>query len=42
VNTDSHSPRDLISSERAVEIAMGAGLTLQEAGDIVEKHAIIR
>jgi len=42
VNTDSHSPRDLISSERAIEIAMGAGLTLQEAGDIVEKHAIIR
>lgn len=42
VNTDSHSPDDLISSERAVEIAMGAGLTLQEAGDIVEKHAIIR
>jgi histidinol phosphatase-like PHP family hydrolase len=42
VNTDSHSPRDLISSERAIEIAMGAGLTMQEAGDIVEKHAIIR
>jgi histidinol phosphatase-like PHP family hydrolase len=42
VNTDSHSPRDLISSERAIEIAIGAGLTMQEAGDIVEKHAIIR
>ncbi|MDD1731017.1 MAG: histidinol phosphate phosphatase domain-containing protein [Methanothrix sp.] len=41
VNTDSHAPGDLISSKRAVEIAMGAGLTHEEAVDIVEKHAII-
>jgi histidinol phosphatase-like PHP family hydrolase len=42
VNTDSHAPGDLISSKRAVEIAMGAGLNHEEAVDIVEKHAIIR
>ena len=41
VNTDSHAPGDLISSKRAAEIAMGAGLTHEEAMDIVEKHAII-
>ena len=41
VNTDSHAPGDLISSKRAAEIAMGAGLTHEEAVDIVEKHAII-
>ena len=41
VDTDSHSPRDLINSERAIEIAMGAGLTLQEATAIVKQHAII-
>ena len=42
VDTDSHSPRDLINSERAVEIAMGAGLSLEEATAIVMQHAIIR
>jgi len=42
VNTDSHAPGDLISSKRAGEIAVGAGLTHEEAVDIVEKHAIIR
>ena len=42
VDTDSHAPRDLIRSERAIEIAMGAGLSLEEASDVVEKHAIIR
>jgi histidinol phosphatase-like PHP family hydrolase len=42
VNTDSHAPGDLINSKRTVEIAMGAGLTHEEAVDIVEKHAIIR
>jgi len=41
VNTDSHAPRDLISRERAVEIAMGAGLSLEEARDVVDKHPII-
>jgi histidinol phosphatase-like PHP family hydrolase len=42
VDTDSHSPRDLINSERAVEIAMGAGLSLEDATAIVMQHAIIR
>ncbi|MFZ3148380.1 MAG: histidinol phosphate phosphatase domain-containing protein [Methanothrix sp.] len=41
VDTDGHAPRDLINSERAIEIAMGAGLTLQEATAIVKHHAII-
>ena len=42
VDTDSHSPRDLINSERAVEIAMGAGLSLEDATAIVMQHAIIK
>jgi histidinol phosphatase-like PHP family hydrolase len=42
VDTDSHSPGDLITGERAVEIAMGAGLTREEALDVVNRHAIIR
>jgi histidinol phosphatase-like PHP family hydrolase len=42
VDTDSHSPQDLINSERAIEIAMGAGLPLEEATAIVMQHAIIR
>ena len=42
VDTDSHAPRDLINSERAIEIAMGAGLLLEEATAIVKQHAIIR
>ena len=42
VDTDSHSPDDLISSQRAIEIAMGAGLNREEATDIVKRHAIIR
>ena len=42
VDTDTHSPRDLINSERAIEIAMGAGLSLEEATAIVMQHAIIR
>ena len=42
VDTDSHAPGDLIRSERAIEIAMGAGLSLEEASDVVEKHSIIR
>lgn len=41
VDTDSHSPDDLISSQRAIEIAMGAGLSREEATDIVKRHAII-
>jgi putative hydrolase len=31
VNTDAHSPGDLISEERAIHVAMGAGLTRDEA-----------
>ena len=42
VNTDSHAPQDLIRRERAVEIAMGAGLTLDEARDVVDRHPIIK
>jgi len=42
VDTDSHAPRDLINSERAIEIAMGAGLVREEATAIVKQHAIIR
>ena len=42
VNTDSHAPEDLISRDRAVEIAMGAGLTAREARDVVDKHPLIQ
>ena len=31
VDTDTHSPRDIITEERALQIAMGAGLTNLEA-----------
>lgn len=31
VNSDAHSPHDLITEERAIHIAMGAGLTRDEA-----------
>lgn len=42
VDTDSHAPGDLITGERAVEIAMGAGLTREQALNVVNRHAIIR
>jgi len=42
VDTDAHSPDDLINSERAVEIAMGAGLDFDQARDIVKNHAIVK
>ena len=42
VDTDAHAPGDLIDSERAVQIAFGAGLPLRKAEDIVWNHAIIR
>jgi histidinol phosphatase-like PHP family hydrolase len=42
VDSDTHSPDDLIDTERAVEIAMGAGLDLDEAVDIVKNHAIVK
>lgn len=41
VDTDSHAPDDLIDHERAIEIARGAGLTLERATEIVTNHAII-
>ncbi|OPY51498.1 MAG: hypothetical protein A4E48_01553 [Methanosaeta sp. PtaU1.Bin060] len=42
VDTDTHSPEDLIDSERAVQIAVGAGLTPEEALRIVQNHAIVQ
>lgn len=42
VDTDTHSPGDLIDSKRAVEIAVGAGLSIDEARDIVKNHAIVK
>jgi histidinol phosphatase-like PHP family hydrolase len=41
VDTDAHAPDDLIDRERAIEIARGAGLSLERATDVVDKHAII-
>ncbi len=41
VDTDSHAPDDLISKDRAIEIAIGAGLERNEAVAVVEKHALI-
>jgi histidinol phosphatase-like PHP family hydrolase len=41
VDTDAHSPDDLIDRYRAIEIAMGAGLTLDRATAVVAHHAII-
>jgi len=35
VNTDTHAPGDLITGERAMVIAMGAGLTKEEAENCV-------
>ncbi len=42
VDTDAHAPEDLIDSKRAIQIAIGAGLTEEEATDIVLRHAILR
>jgi len=42
VDTDAHAPEDLIDSERAIRIAFGAGLTLEEAREIVLHQAMIR
>ncbi len=41
VDTDTHAPDDLIDSERAIQIAVGAGLTEEEATEIVRHHAIL-
>ena len=42
VDTDTHSPEDLIDTERAIQIAIGAGLTPGEARRIVTDHPIVR
>lgn len=42
VNTDAHSPQDLIDTNRAVQIAIGAGLTSDEAKKMVTDHPIVR
>jgi len=42
VDTDTHSPDDLIDTARAIEIAVGAGLDRDEAVQIVTAHAIIK
>lgn len=42
VDTDTHSPDDLIDTDRAIQIAIGAGLTPDEARRIVMDHPIIR
>jgi histidinol phosphatase-like PHP family hydrolase len=42
VDTDTHSPEDLIDTERAIQIAIGAGLTPEEARRIVTEHPIVR
>jgi len=41
VDTDTHAPGDLIDSVRAQQIAVGAGLTQDEAAAIVKHHAIL-
>jgi len=42
VDSDTHAPEDLIDDERAVQIAVGAGLSQEEAVRIVKDHAIVR
>jgi histidinol phosphatase-like PHP family hydrolase len=42
VDTDTHSPEDLIDTDRAIQIAIGAGLTPEEAKRIVTDHPIVR
>ncbi len=42
VDSDTHAPEDLIDGERAVQIAVGAGLSREEAVMIVKDHAIVR
>jgi histidinol phosphatase-like PHP family hydrolase len=42
VDTDTHSPDNLIDTGRAIEIAMGAGLSQLDAERVVLNHPIIR
>lgn len=41
VDTDTHSPDDLIDTDRAIEIAFGAGLERGDAVQIVTNHALM-
>ncbi|HOT07023.1 MAG: hypothetical protein A4E45_01887 [Methanosaeta sp. PtaB.Bin039] len=42
VNTDTHCPDDLITRDRAVQIAQGAGLTKEEAVRVVDDHCLVK
>jgi len=42
VDTDTHSPEDLISSKRAIEIARGAGIPEEMAKRMIEDHPLVR
>ncbi|MBN1323773.1 MAG: histidinol phosphate phosphatase domain-containing protein [Methanotrichaceae archaeon] len=42
VDTDTHSPDDLIDSRRAVEIARGAGIPEEIAKRMIEDHPLVR
>lgn len=41
VNSDAHSPEDFITQEFAFKVALAAGLTPEEAYDVVEKNPIL-
>ena len=38
VNTDTHSPGDLITRETALRVLVGAGLTEIQAGEVLENN----
>ena len=38
VNTDAHHPDDLIDDARAIDVALGAGLTVMEADAAASKN----
>jgi histidinol phosphatase-like PHP family hydrolase len=41
LNTDSHSPQDLTSKESAMRIALGAGMTEEEASEVFRNSETI-
>jgi histidinol phosphatase-like PHP family hydrolase len=41
LNTDSHSPQDLVSKELALRIAIGAGMTDKEASEMFRNSDMI-
>jgi histidinol phosphatase-like PHP family hydrolase len=41
LNTDTHSPADFINQEFAFKVAMAAGLTKEEAYNVVEKNPLL-